>query len=264
MLELVRVGLEKTQLFVRARQMEGHTTAIPGYELRKLGEELYQHFTFGQSVPSMVTTPNDSGKILGGSEGCEGNGGIARKRGRKQHHSAYEILLDHGIPSSVTILVTSLLGSCQSATVADRFHSIDEVEQNFRLMLTYPSRYLFDDKHADGSPRAVGELCFDPNKLYGRRKEVMALITTFERAFDPRRTAREAIFIKGRPGIGKSVLVDTIRLPLSRRNGFMISGKFDELRQVQPMSVVFSAFNEFCGDLLQGDENNLIQMRTII
>ena len=30
------------------------------------------------------------------------------------------------------------------------------------------------------------------------------------------------------------------------------------------MSVVFSAFNEFCGDLLQGDENNLIQMRTII
>jgi hypothetical protein len=64
-------------------------------------------------------------------------------------------------------------------------------------------------------------------KLYGREREVRALLDSFERVASGR---VEAVLKVRHAGVGKTALV-AIYEPVTRRRGYFASGKFDQLRR---------------------------------
>ncbi len=177
-------------------------------------------------------------------------------------------------------------GSFHSCTVA--FRTVDDVHGELRRMVADPDRYLLD---STGPSAGTGQLVLPQGKLYGRRAESEELLGAFRRVLCPpapakklpnihRKNAQGLVLIKGSSGSGKSALVDQLRGPLATIGsdqaensvdpdpaqaggssdgaavGMLVPCKFDP--QVQPMSTIFYAFEEYCRELMATGNDALI------
>jgi serine/threonine protein kinase len=86
-----------------------------------------------------------------------------------------------------------------------------------------------------------------PQKLYGRESEIDTLLAAFERVANGK---TEILLVAGYSGIGKSVLVKEIYKSLSQKQGYFISGKFDQYQRNIPYSALVNAFKELVRQLL--------------
>jgi hypothetical protein len=93
-----------------------------------------------------------------------------------------------------------------------------------------------------------------PQKLYGREHEIDTLLTAFERVVNGK---AEIMLVAGYSGIGKSVLVKDIYKSLTEKQGYFISGKFDQFQRNIPYSAVVNAFKELVQQLLTENEEQL-------
>lgn len=62
--------------------------------------------------------------------------------------------------------------------------------------------------------------------------------------------SRELLLVTGISGVGKSLLVHEIQKPVTIRQGYFISGKFNQFQRNIPYSAFTHAFNQFCNILL--------------
>ena len=74
--------------------------------------------------------------------------------------------------------------------------------------------------------------------LYGREDEIAALEAALERVSQG---ATEMVLVSGTAGVGKTALVGEIYQAVAQKNGFFISGKFDQLRHNIPYSALIQA-----------------------
>ena len=74
--------------------------------------------------------------------------------------------------------------------------------------------------------------------LYGREDEINALEAALERVSQG---ATEMVLISGSAGVGKTALVGELHRSIAQKNGFFISGKFDQLRHNIPYSALIQA-----------------------
>ena len=74
--------------------------------------------------------------------------------------------------------------------------------------------------------------------LYGREDEIAALEAALERVGQG---ATEMALISGTAGVGKTALAGEIYQAVAQKNGFFISGKFDQLRHNIPYSALIQA-----------------------
>lgn len=100
-----------------------------------------------------------------------------------------------------------------------------------------------------------------PKKLYGRKKEIETLLTALERVSQG---SLEMMLIAGYSGVGKTALVHEIQKPIIQKQGYFISGKFDQYQRNIPYSAIVQAFKQFFELLLIEDETRLIQWRKLI
>ncbi|MRG98323.1 AAA family ATPase [Polyangium spumosum] len=84
-------------------------------------------------------------------------------------------------------------------------------------------------------------------KLYGRERDIEALVSAFDRA---QRGARDIVLVSGYSGIGKSSLVQEILKPLARAKGYYTSGKYDQYNRDTPYSAVIQAFDGLVRQIL--------------
>ncbi|HLV65659.1 MAG TPA: AAA family ATPase, partial [Polyangiaceae bacterium] len=94
-----------------------------------------------------------------------------------------------------------------------------------------------------GEDDFTGELVL-PQKLYGRDRELAALVGAFERVSAG---AVELVFLSGYSGVGKSALVSELEMRVIGRARFA-AGKFDLLNRSVPYAAITSA----CRALVQG------------
>ncbi|MFC5300967.1 diguanylate cyclase [Azospira restricta] len=97
-----------------------------------------------------------------------------------------------------------------------------------------------------------------PQKLYGRDREVAAILAAFDRAAAG---AAGLLLVEGAPGVGKSALVHEVHQPLTERRGNFVAGKFDQYQRDVPFYAWTLAFQDFCHLLLQEDEAALARWR---
>jgi diguanylate cyclase (GGDEF)-like protein len=100
-----------------------------------------------------------------------------------------------------------------------------------------------------------------PQKLYGREREIAALLTAFERISQPNSFGCELILVLGNSGIGKSTLVGEIYKPITEKKGYFIAGKFEQFQRHIPYFAITKAFSNFIKQLLTENEEKLKQWR---
>jgi predicted ATPase/signal transduction histidine kinase/tRNA A-37 threonylcarbamoyl transferase component Bud32 len=94
-------------------------------------------------------------------------------------------------------------------------------------------------------------------KLYGRERELSALLAAFERASSPASTASELVLVAGYSGIGKSSIVQEIHKPIAGKRGYFVAGKFDQFNRNIPYASLILAFQELVQHLLMESEQAL-------
>jgi predicted ATPase/signal transduction histidine kinase/tRNA A-37 threonylcarbamoyl transferase component Bud32 len=100
-----------------------------------------------------------------------------------------------------------------------------------------------------------------PGRLYGRGAETEVLLRSFETAA---RGSVEAVLVAGPAGIGKTSLVQEIHQPITRRRGYFVAGKFDQLQQNVPFSALVAALQDLVEQLLTESEEAIEAWRRAI
>ncbi|HEY0135470.1 MAG TPA: AAA family ATPase [Nannocystis sp.] len=109
--------------------------------------------------------------------------------------------------------------------------------------------------------RDLAEALRIPQQLYGREREVQALMDAFTRV----QTGRpELLLLAGGAGVGKSMLVHEVHKAIARNGGRFVTGKFDLLNRDAPFSALARAFDDLVRQLLTEPSTNLAQWRSML
>jgi PAS domain S-box-containing protein len=98
-----------------------------------------------------------------------------------------------------------------------------------------------------------------PEKLYGREREVEALLASFDRIVNG--GVPELVLVSGYSGIGKSSVVSELQPVLVPPRGLFASGKFDQYKRDIPYSTLAQAFRSLIRSLLTKREIELGRWR---
>ncbi|MEK7833216.1 MAG: sigma 54-interacting transcriptional regulator, partial [Acidobacteriota bacterium] len=106
--------------------------------------------------------------------------------------------------------------------------------------------------------RDVSDRFLIPRKLYGRERDVEALVAAFDRVCE-----RQPAFmvVAGYSGIGKTSLIQELYKPIVRQRGYFISGKFDQVARGTPFGALIQAFRGLIRQLLGESEEQLALWR---
>jgi len=111
----------------------------------------------------------------------------------------------------------------------------------------------------------LGELDYSdqlriPNKLYGRDKELRLLKNAINEVFIG---AHTNVFISGEAGVGKTKLVNQLKLEVLSKGGQFVEAKFDQFNKNVPYSGIVAAFEDLINQLLQESDAQLDRMRSL-
>ncbi|KYF88326.1 protein kinase, partial [Sorangium cellulosum] len=158
------------------------------------------------------------------------------------------------IPPALSAVVLKLLAKAAE----ERYQSA--------LGLRYDLDACFAQLRASGTIQAfplgqrdVSDQLQVPQRLYGREREVEALLAVFDRVAAQGRP--ELALVSGYSGIGKSSLVAELHRPVARARGFFLSGKFDQLKRDIPYHAFLQAFRGLVQEILCVSEDELERWR---
>ncbi len=155
-----------------------------------------------------------------------------------------------GVPVMISQIVMKLL----SKTAEERYQTAVGLEYDLRGCLVEWER----NRRIDPFPiseRDTPDRLLIPEKLYGREREVEALLTAFDRVATNGPT--EMILVSGYSGIGKSSVVNELHKALVPTRGLFASGKFDLLKRGIPYSTLGQAFQNLARQLLSKSDAEL-------
>jgi predicted ATPase/signal transduction histidine kinase len=91
-----------------------------------------------------------------------------------------------------------------------------------------------------------------PERLYGREREIGALVTSFDRV--AAEGTPELVLVCGYSGIGKTSVVNELHKVLVPPRGLFASGKFDQYKRDIPYATLAQAFQSLIGQILVTSE----------
>src|SRR5208283_5098941 len=158
------------------------------------------------------------------------------------------------VPAVLSRIVIKLLAK----TAEDRYQTAAGIEHDLRRCLAEWER------HGRIEPFALGERdrpdrLMIPEKLYGREREVEALLAAFDRVVES--GAPELVLVSGYSGVGKSSVVNELHKALVASRGLFASGKFDQYKRDIPYSTLVQAFQSLVRPLLSKGEAELARWR---
>src|SRR5438477_3342379 len=158
------------------------------------------------------------------------------------------------VPGSVSAIIMKLLAK----TPEERYQTASGVESDLRRCLeewqSHGRIYPFPLGAHDASDRLL-----IPEKLYGRNREVDALIAAFDRVVMQGRP--ELVLVSGYSGVGKSSVVNELHKVLVPPRGLFAAGKFDQYKRDIPYSTLAQAFQSLIRPLLGKSDPELAGWR---
>jgi len=160
----------------------------------------------------------------------------------------------NGIPGPLAAIVMKLLAK----TTEERYQTAAGALADLRRCLAeYPG-------HGRIAPFLLGtqdvpDRLLIPEKLYGREREIDALLAAFDRVVA--NGAPELVLVSGYSGIGKSSVVNELHKVLIPPRGLFASGKFDQYKRDIPYATLAQAFQSLVRPLLGQSEAELGQWR---
>jgi len=147
------------------------------------------------------------------------------------------------VPVAISQIVMKLLAK----TAEERYQTAAGVESDLRRCLVEWECQGRIDLFALREHDAPDRLLI-PEKLYGRAREVDALIECFDRVVTSGQP--ELVLVRGYSGVGKSSIVNELHRALVASRGLFGSGKFDQYKRDIPYSTLVQAFRSLVRPLL--------------
>ena len=136
-----------------------------------------------------------------------------------------------------------------SGLIADLLACVDQLENQGNLS-DFPLGRLDIPKELQVAPG-----------LYGREDEIIALEAALERVSQG---ATEMVLVSGSAGVGKTALVGEIHRSVAQKNGFFISGKFDQLRHNIPYSALIQALRGIIREISAEEKSGMERWKSRI
>jgi PAS domain S-box-containing protein len=159
-----------------------------------------------------------------------------------------------GVLGPLSAIVMKLLAK----TGEERYQTAAGVEADLRRCLADLELYGRIDRFPLGEHDGSDRLLI-PEKLYGREREIEALIAAFDRVVAQGTT--ELVLVSGYSGIGKSAVVHELHKALVPPRGLFAAGKFDQYKRDIPYSTLVQAFQSLVRPLLGKSEAELASWR---
>ena len=154
------------------------------------------------------------------------------------------------VPAVLSEIVMKLLAK----TAEDRYQTAAGLEHDLQRCLAEWELSGRIEPFALGEHDRPDRLMI-PEKLYGREREVGALLSAFERVVEC--GAPEMVLVSGYSGIGKSSVVNELHKALVPPRGLFASGKFDQYKRDIPYATLVQAFQSLVRPLLSESDAEL-------
>lgn len=158
------------------------------------------------------------------------------------------------VPGAVSRIIMKLLAK----TAEERYQTAAGLESDLRRCLSDWEAHRLIDDFPVGSHDTPDRLMV-PERLYGREREVGALLGAFDRVVT--NGTPELVLVSGYSGIGKSSVVNELHKALVPTRGLFASGKFEQLKRDIPYSTLAQAFQSLIHRLLGKSDAELALWR---
>jgi PAS domain S-box-containing protein len=158
------------------------------------------------------------------------------------------------VPGPLSAMVMKLLAK----TAEERYQTAAGIEADLQRCLAAWESYGGIDRFPLGEHDGSDRLLI-PERLYGREREIDALIAVFDRVVAQGNT--ELVLVSGYSGIGKSSVVNELHRALVPARGLFASGKFDQYKRDIPYATLGQAFQSLVRSLLSHSEEELGRCR---
>jgi PAS domain S-box-containing protein len=154
------------------------------------------------------------------------------------------------IPAVIAAITARLLAK----TVEERYQTAAGIESDLRRCLSEWEAHGTIPDFIPGDQDIPDRLML-PEKLYGRDREIRALLAAFDRIVAGGRP--ELVLVSGYSGIGKSAVVNELQKRLVPSGGLFAAGKFDQLKHDIPYATLAQALQGLVRPLLYKSEEEL-------
>jgi PAS domain S-box-containing protein len=158
------------------------------------------------------------------------------------------------IPAPLSAIVMKLLAK----TAEQRYQTAAGVARDLWVCLKEWDAHCHIDPFQLGA-HDVSDRLLIPEKLYGREREIEALLASFNRVMT--NGTPELVLVSGYSGIGKSSVVQELHKVLVPPRGLFASGKFDQYKRDIPYTTLAQAFQSLVRPLLGQSEAELGRWR---
>jgi PAS domain S-box-containing protein len=159
-----------------------------------------------------------------------------------------------GVPRPLSAIVMKLLAK----TAEERYQTASGLEADLQRCLREWETHGRIESFMLGTHDLSDQLLI-PEKLYGREREINALLASFDRIVATGTV--EFVLLSGYSGIGKSSVVNELHKVLVPPRGLFASGKFDQYKRDIPYATLGQAFQSLVRSLLSRSEAELGRWR---
>src|SRR5580704_5826072 len=159
-----------------------------------------------------------------------------------------------GLPPVLSAIVMKLLAKAAE----DRYQTAGGLQRDLQHCLADWEGMRWIDPFPLGEYDIPSKLLI-PEKLYGREREIDALLTAFERVMAQGSVG--LVLVSGYSGIGKSSVVNELHKVLVPPRGLFAAGKFDQYKRDIPYATLAQAFQGLLRPLLTKSESELSKWR---
>ena len=160
----------------------------------------------------------------------------------------------NGVPASLSAIVMKLLAK----SAEDRYQTAAGLEADLRRCQAQWEAHGRIEPFPLGMQDVPDRLLI-PERLYGREREIDALLAAFDRVVAD--GATQLLLVSGYSGIGKSSVVNELHKALVPPRGLFAAGKFDQYKRDIPYATLAQAFQSLVRHILGKGEVELGEWR---